>query len=109
MAPYSIEELRNIVSPIARAHGVASVSLFGSYAKGTATEDSDIDLLIDTNGTALRSLLSLGALYNDLEAVLEKKIDLITVRSLEQRAQMPCEATFRETVMKERVRLYDVA
>ena len=36
MAPYSIEELRNIVSPIARAHGVASVSLFGSYAKGLA-------------------------------------------------------------------------
>ena len=109
MAPYSIEELRNIVSPIARAHGVASVSLFGSYAKGTATEDSDIDLLIDTSGTALRSLLSLGALYNDLEAVLEKKIDLITIRSLEQRTQMPSEAAFREAVMKERVRLYDVA
>ena len=83
--------------------------LFGSYAKGTATEDSDIDLLIDTSGTALRSLLSVGALYNDLEAVLEKKIDLITIRSLEQRTQMPSEAAFREAVMKERVRLYDVA
>lgn len=31
MAPYSIEELRMIVSPIAQAHGVESVSLFGSY------------------------------------------------------------------------------
>ena len=61
------------------------------------------------SGTALRSLLSLGALYNDLEAVLEKKIDLITIRSLEQRTQMPSEAAFREAVMKERVRLYDVA
>ena len=54
MAPYSIEELRNIVSPIARAHGVASVSLFGSYAKGLADAGSDVDLKIDKG--ALRSL-----------------------------------------------------
>ena len=95
--------------PVAQKYGIKAVFLFGSYAKGTATEDSDIDLLIDTSGTALRSLLSLGALYNDLEAVLEKKIDLITIRSLEQRTQMPSEAAFREAVMKERVQLYDVA
>ena len=106
---YTVQEIQSRVMPVAKKYGVASVSLFGSYAKGTATEDSDIDLLIDTSGTALRRLLSLGALYNDLEAVLEKKIDLITIRSLEQRTQMPSEAAFREAVMKERVRLYDVA
>ena len=60
MAPYSIEELRNIVSPIARAHGVASVSLFGSYAKGLADAGSDVDLKIDKG--ALRSLFQLCGL-----------------------------------------------
>lgn len=106
---YTVQEIQRRVMPVAKKYGIKAVFLFGSYAKGTATEDSDIDLLIDTSGTALRSLLSLGALYNDLEAVLEKKIDLITIRSLEQRAQMPSETAFRETVMKERVPLHDVA
>ena len=106
---YTVQEIQSRVMPVVKKYGIKAVFLFGSYAKGTATEDSDIDLLIDTRGTALRSLLSLGALYNDLEAVLEKKIDLITIRSLEQRTQMPSEAAFREAVMKERVRLYDVA
>lgn len=106
---YTVQEIQSRVMPVVKKYGIKAVFLFGSYAKGTATEDSDIDLLIDTSDTALRSLLSLGALYNDLEAVLEKKIDLITIRSLEQRTQMPSEAAFREAVMKERVRLYDVA
>lgn len=73
------------------------------------TRDSDIDLLVDTTGTNLRSLFTLGALYCDLEQVLEKKIDMITVSSLEQRSQMPSEDVFKETVMKERVSVYDVA
>ena len=97
---YTVQEIQSRVMPVAQKYGIKAVFLFGSYAKGTATEDSDIDLLIDTSGTALRSLLSLGALYNDLEAVLEKKIDLITIRSLEQRTQMPSEAAFREAVIE---------
>lgn len=37
MAPYSIEELRMIVSSIAQAHGVESVSLFGAHCNGQET------------------------------------------------------------------------
>ena len=106
---YTVQEIQSRVAPVAEKYGIKAVFLFGSYAKGTATEKSDIDLLVDTSGTTLRSLLSLGALYNDLETALEKKVDLITVRALEQQARMPSEAAFRETVMKERVPLYDVA
>ena len=106
---YTIDEIKNIVAPIAKAYGVQRVFLFGSYARGEAREDSDIDLLVDTSGTNLRSLLSLGALYCDLEAALQKPIDLITVSVLEQRAQMPSEEMFRETVMKERLNVYDAA
>ena len=106
---YTIDEIKNIVAPIAKAYGVQRVFLFGSYARGEAREDSDIDLLVDTSGTNLRTLLSLGALYCDLEAALQKPIDLITVSALEQRAQMPSEEMFKETVMKERLNVYDVA
>ena len=44
---YTIDEIKFIVVPIAKTYGVSSVSLFGSYAKGTATSDSDIDFIID--------------------------------------------------------------
>ena len=47
MAPYSIEEPHMIVSPIAQAHGVESVSLFGPYSNGTADAHSDVDLKIE--------------------------------------------------------------
>lgn len=39
--PYSIDELRRIIAPIAQEHGVESVSLFGSYSRGTASAGSD--------------------------------------------------------------------
>lgn len=57
MACYTVEDIRDIVFSIARAHGVESVSLFGSYSKGTATYGSDVDLKIEKG--RLRSLFDL--------------------------------------------------
>lgn len=106
---YTIPEIQSIVSPIASRYGLKAVFLFGSYARGEATEESDIDFLVDTTGTELKSLLSLGALYCDLEEALGKKIDMVTVSALEQKARMPSESDFKEMVLKERVSLYAVA
>lgn len=106
---YTIEEIRRRILPVAVQYKLKAVYLFGSYARGEATENSDIDLLIDTAGTSLKSLFSLGALYCDLEMALQKPIDLITVSALEQRAQMPSEQDFRDAVEKERVNIYAVA
>ena len=106
---YSIEEIKRRVIPIAEKYKIPAIYLFGSYARGTASSNSDIDLLVDTTGTVQKSLLSLGALYNDLEEALEKRIDLITVSSLQQESQMPSQERFRNTVWNEKVSLYDVA
>ena len=57
---YHVDEIRQIVAPIANKYHLKAVYLFGSYARGTATESSDIDLLIDTSGTELKSLFALG-------------------------------------------------
>ena len=57
---YSIYEIQQRIAPVAKQYGVKAVFLFGSYARGEAREDSDIDLLVDTSGTNLRSLLSLA-------------------------------------------------
>ena len=92
MAPYSIEELRNIVSPIARAHGVASVSLFGSYAKGLADAGSDVDK------GALRSLFQLCGFRLAIEDALKLPVDLVTSDSSDK--------SFLDMIQKDEVVLY---
>ena len=106
---YTVEEIRRRITPVAVRYRLKAVYLFGSYARGEATDESDIDLLIDTSGTSLKGLFALGAVYGDLEDALQKKIDLLTLSALEQRAQLPSDITFRETVERERVKLYPVA
>ena len=96
MAPYSIEELRNIVSPIARAHGVASVSLFGSYAKGLADAGSDVDLKIDKG--ALRSLFQLCGFRLAIEDALKLPVDLVTSDTSDK--------SFLDMIQKDEVVLY---
>lgn len=78
---YSIEEIKRLVSPIAQKYGVENVFLFGSYARGEATCESDIDLRIDKG--RLKGLIMLGAMYSDLEDCFDKELDLLTTGSLE--------------------------
>ena len=44
---YTIDDIRNKTVPIAKEFGISRMSLFGSYARGEATDDSDVDLYID--------------------------------------------------------------
>ena len=74
--PYTIEELRRIITPIAQAHGLRSVSLFGSYSKGTARRGSDVDLKIEKGG--VMSLFQLSGLRLAMEDALQVPVDLVT-------------------------------
>ena len=73
---YTVEQIKRIASPIAQVYGVKSLSLFGSYARGEATESSDIDLLVDCG--AIRSAFQMGGLYADLSEGFGKSLDLVT-------------------------------
>ena len=106
---YTIEEIRSIVAPIAEKYQLKAVYLFGSYARGTATDSSDIDLIVDTTGTDLDTLFKLGSVYNDFADAFCKPVDLITVSSLEQPAARPSEIGFRKNVMEERMNIYAAA
>lgn len=106
---YTTDEIKNIITPIAEKYNLKAVFLFGSYARGTANENSDIDLLIDTTGTELDTLFKLGAIYDDLSIALCKEIDMITVSSLEQPVIRQSEIAFRENIFRERKNLYAVA
>lgn len=73
---YTVEQIRKIAVPIAASYGVRSLSLFGSYARGEATDDSDVDLIVDCG--AVRSAFQMGGLYADLSEGLGKTLDLVT-------------------------------
>lgn len=77
----SIDEIRKAVSPIAAKYGVERVYLFGSYARGDANENSDVDLRIDKG--SLRGMFSLGGLHDELEEALHVKVDILTTGSLD--------------------------
>ena len=106
---YTLEEIKQNVLPLVRKYGIPAIYLFGSYARGEAAEDSDLDFLVDTTGTRLTSLLTLGELYCDLEEIFHKKIDLVTVRAVMQDVRTDSDRDFRDTVIRERVKLNDVA
>lgn len=106
---YSVNEIKERIAPIAEKYRLKAVYLFGSYARGTADENSDIDLLIDTEGSGLDTLFKLGALYDELSTALCKEIDMVTVSSLEQPAVRESELEFRNNIIRERKRLYAVA
>ena len=106
---YTLDEIKKRILPVIEKYDIPAMYLFGSYARGEATEESDLDFLVDTTGTGLTSLLSLGALYCDLEEIFHKDIDLITVRSVMQNNLTESDRSFRDTVIRERVNLHDVA
>lgn len=77
---YSLDEIKAIAQPIAQRYGVAALYLFGSYARGEATPQSDIDFRVDRGN--LVDLLELGGLYSDLEDGFRKNLDVLTTQML---------------------------
>lgn len=82
MGKHTLQEIRTIAAEIADRHGVERMYLFGSYARGDARPDSDLDFRVDKG--SLRGLFALGGLYADLEDAFNLRIDLVTTESLDQ-------------------------
>lgn len=78
---YTIDEIKTIVEPIARKYGVEHVYLFGSYARGEATENSDIDLRVDKG--SLKGMFALCGLYTEIQKAFKIKVDILTTGSFE--------------------------
>ncbi len=94
--PYTINEIQKIVTPIAIAHGVKRVSLFGSYSRGTANHNSDVDLLIE-KGREM-SLFQLSSLRLSLEDALKLPVDMVTTEAND--------TEFLQNIQKDEVLLY---
>jgi len=77
-----LAELTALEKPL-RGRGLTSLALFGSFARGGAHPDSDVDLLIDVAPEARFSLVDLVALKDYLEERLGRPVDVVTKEGLE--------------------------
>lgn len=74
---------RDRILSLARNRRVKSVRVFGSVAKGSDVPGSDVDFLVEAEPGC--SLLDLGGLQADLEALLGCKVDVVTPNGLRSR------------------------
>ena len=94
---YTLQEIRRIAAPVAGAHGVDSLRLFGSYARGEATAKSDLDFVISRG--EVTSLFKLAGLQTALADAFHKKVDILTEDSLEP--------DFKATIRADEVTIYE--
>ena len=103
---YSIDELKQKITPVAARYNLPAVYIFGSYARNEATENSDVDVLIDKTGSKIKGLFDMGGLYNDLCDSVGKEIDLVTTDTLQQESTKRRTPWFVDNVRAERVKIY---
>ena len=94
-------QLRDTISSYFATQPVQKAWLFGSYARGEETADSDVDILVvfDKDGGKSISLLKHIKIALDLEDILGKKVNLITEGTLMPFAQ--------ETAEKDKILIYE--
>ena len=88
----SKEQKEKMISTL-KENGVKKAAFFGSFARGQAEKDSDIDILMEFKEE--KSLFDIGGLKAALEEIFNKKIDIVEYQSLHP--------LLKEEILKEQV------
>lgn len=75
--------------------GVVHAGIFGSLARGSATDDSDVDVAIELNSNSPIGLLQYNALGDFLESVLGKPVDMAERTSVRQRLRAEIDRDYK--------------
>lgn len=81
---YQIDEIKSKLYPIFEAAPVYRAILFGSYAKGNPTPQSDIDIVIDSKGELLN--IAFYGVLEDITTQLNKRVDLFDIYEVSRNA-----------------------
>ena len=99
---YTTNEIKEKLLPIFDAVPVEKAILFGSYARGTPSRTSDVDILIDCKGK-IRGIDFFGIL-DDITEVLKVSVDLIEASQIVDGGRMQHEISETGIVIYERAR-----
>ncbi|MGN1340909.1 MAG: nucleotidyltransferase family protein [Oscillospiraceae bacterium] len=94
-AVLSLNRIKEIVKPIAVKYRVKEIYLFGSYARGEATDESDLDFLVF--GGENFKLTMIFSLAEELREAFQKNVDVFEIHEVNQ------QSVFYNTIMKERL------
>lgn len=83
---YSIEEIKAMLYEILNNTDVEKAILFGSYAKQTASKNSDIDILIDSNGKIKG--LKFYAIMGQIKEKFDKDVDVIEKTEIDRNSKI---------------------
>lgn len=72
---YTLKEIKTIIKPIMQKYGINEIYLFGSYARGEANNNSDIDIYCEKGN--IKTFIDQEYLFDELEKALNKKVDII--------------------------------
>ena len=92
---FTLDNIKALVKPFAEKYHVKEIYMFGSYARGEADENSDLDFLVF--GGEEFKLTSVLALGEELREVLKKNVDIFEIREVNQ------DSDFYRTIMREKV------
>ena len=92
---FTISDIKALVKPIAEKYKVKEIYLFGSYARGEADEESDLDFLVF--GGEEFKLTMIFSLAEELRKVLNKDVDVFEIHEINE------DSDFYKTIMKERL------
>jgi predicted nucleotidyltransferase len=70
---YTISDIQKLCTPIFLEWKIKKAFLFGSYARNEATETSDLDILIDGEGSLLQNIFDVIRLKSKLSSALKKR------------------------------------
>ena len=75
----TIKQIKDRLRPIMAKHGIAEAYLFGSYSRGEANRNSDVDIFCQEGDVT--TLWKLSAFYDELREALGKDVDVVTIGS----------------------------
>ena len=79
----SVAGLRTVLRPFCEKHRLRRLDLFGSAARGEATADSDVDLLVTLDESSPVSTAALLEMAGEAEELVGRPVDFVLRRSLE--------------------------
>lgn len=92
----SISMIKKTVKPILNKYGITDINLFGSYARGEANNDSDVDIYCDRGN--IKNLIEQGKMEDELQKALNKEVDVIFSSS-------NIDSFFKEQIMEDMIKL----
>ena len=93
---YTIKEIKSIIKPILQKYGIFDIYLFGSYARGEANNESDVDIYCERGN--IKNLIDQENLISELEKSLNKKVDIVFNTSY-------MDEYFKQQIMEDMIKL----